>query len=48
MPRYVDLYLDGRLNLDEMISARLRLEDVNTAFDKMKAGQVARSVITFS
>ena len=47
MPRYVDFYLDGRLQLDEMISARLPLDEVNTAFDKMKAGQVARSVISF-
>ena len=47
MPRYVDFYLDGRLRLDEMISARLPLEGVNDAFEKMKAGEVARSVITF-
>ncbi len=47
MPRYVDFYLDGRLKLDEMISARLRLDQVNTAFEKMKAGEVARSVIAF-
>ena len=46
MPRYVDFYLDGRLRLDEMISARLPLEEINTAFDKMKAGEAARSVIT--
>ncbi len=47
MPRYVDFYMDGRLKLDEMISARLPLDEVNTAFDKMKAGEVARSVVTF-
>ncbi len=47
MPRYVDFYLDGRLRLDEMISARIRLADVNDAFAKMKAGEVARSVIVF-
>ena len=47
MPRYVDFYLDGRLRLDEMISARVPLESVNDAFEKMKAGEVARSVITF-
>jgi S-(hydroxymethyl)glutathione dehydrogenase/alcohol dehydrogenase len=45
MPRYVDFYLDGRLKLDEMISARLRLDQIQTAFDKMKAGEVARSVV---
>ncbi len=47
MPRYVDFYLDGRLRLDEMISARLPLDEVTIAFDKMKAGEVARSVISF-
>ena len=47
MPRFVDFYLDGRLKLDEMISTRLGLDAVNTAFEKMKAGLVARSVITF-
>lgn len=47
MPRYVDFYLDGRLKLDEMISARLPLEDVNQAFDRMRAGEAARSVIVF-
>ncbi len=45
MPRFVDFYMDGRLNLDEMISARMKLEEINTCFDKMKAGEVARSVI---
>jgi Zn-dependent alcohol dehydrogenase len=46
MPRYVDFYLDGRLKLDEMISARVPLEQINGAFDRMKAGEVARSVVT--
>jgi S-(hydroxymethyl)glutathione dehydrogenase/alcohol dehydrogenase len=45
MPRYVDFYLDGRLKLDEMISARLPLEEIQVAFDRMKAGEVARSVV---
>jgi S-(hydroxymethyl)glutathione dehydrogenase / alcohol dehydrogenase len=47
MPRYVDLYLQGRLKLDELVSARIKLEEVNEAFDAMKAGEVARSVIVF-
>jgi S-(hydroxymethyl)glutathione dehydrogenase/alcohol dehydrogenase len=47
MPRYVDFYLDGRLKLDEMISARLPLEDVNQAFDSMRKGEAARSVLVF-
>ncbi len=47
MPRYVDLYLDGRLKLDELVSARIGLDDVNDGFDAMKEGSLARSVITF-
>ncbi len=47
MPRYVDFYLDGRLRLDEMISSRIGLDDVNAAFDAMRKGSVARQVIVF-
>jgi S-(hydroxymethyl)glutathione dehydrogenase/alcohol dehydrogenase len=47
MPRYADLYLQGRLKLDELVSARLGLDDVNKAFDEMQRGAVARSVIVF-
>ncbi len=47
MPRYIDFYLAGKLKLDEMISRRIRLEDVNEAFAEMKTGQIARSVIVF-
>jgi S-(hydroxymethyl)glutathione dehydrogenase / alcohol dehydrogenase len=47
MPRYIDLYLQGRLKLDEMITRRGRLEDVNEAFRAMKAGEVARTVLMF-
>ncbi len=47
MPQYVDYYLDGRLRLDEMISKRIALDEINPAFDAMKSGEVARSVIVF-
>ena len=47
MPRYIDLYQQGRLKLDEMITRRGHLEDVNEAFRAMKAGEVARSVLMF-
>jgi S-(hydroxymethyl)glutathione dehydrogenase/alcohol dehydrogenase len=47
MPRYIDFYLQGRLKLDEMISRTGKLEDVNEAFRAMKAGEVARTVLTF-
>ncbi len=48
MPRYIDFYLQGRLKLDEMISRTGKLEDVNDAFRAMKAGEVARTVLTFN
>ena len=47
MPRLVDFYLDGRLKLDELVSRRLRLDEVNDGFDSMRTGEVARSVIVF-
>ena len=47
MPRYVDFYMQGRLKLDEMVSARLPLERVNDAFEEMRRGSVARSVVVF-
>ena len=47
MPRFVDLYLSGKLLLDEIISARRPLEEINRCFDEMREGSAARSVIVF-
>jgi len=47
MPRYVEFYRNSQLKLDEMISARLPLERVNDAFEALRAGTAARSVIVF-
>ena len=47
MPRLVDFYMSGKLKLDEMISRRLKLDQVNDAFAEMKTGSIARSVIVF-
>ena len=47
VPRYLELYRQGRLNLDDMVSRRVRLEDVNDAFRAMEAGEVTRTVLTF-
>jgi S-(hydroxymethyl)glutathione dehydrogenase/alcohol dehydrogenase len=47
MPKYIDFYLGGRLYLDEMISSRLKLDEVNQAFDRMRKGEAARQVIVF-
>ena len=47
MPRYIELYLDGRLKLDELVSARISLDEVNDGFAALTRGEVARSVIVF-
>jgi len=47
IPKYAQLYLDGKLKLDEMVSQRIKLEDINDGYSKMMAGDVARSVIVF-
>ncbi len=47
MPRLVDAYMAGKLKLDELISRRIKLEEVNSAFDELKRGELARSVIVF-
>ncbi|MFM7119960.1 MAG: Zn-dependent alcohol dehydrogenase [Gammaproteobacteria bacterium] len=47
MPRFVDLYLQGRLHLDDMVSGRIRLADINDAMAALNTGEVARNVIIF-
>jgi S-(hydroxymethyl)glutathione dehydrogenase / alcohol dehydrogenase len=47
MPRLVDMYMTGKLKLDDMVSRRIKLEQVNEAFEEMKRGEIARSVIVF-
>jgi S-(hydroxymethyl)glutathione dehydrogenase/alcohol dehydrogenase len=47
MPRFVDFYLQGRLHLDDLISRKIKLEDVNEGMEALKTGEIARSVIMF-
>jgi S-(hydroxymethyl)glutathione dehydrogenase/alcohol dehydrogenase len=47
MPRLLDLYMVGKLKLDELVSRTYPLEGINDAFEAMKNGEVARSVIAF-
>ena len=47
MPRYIEFYLQGRLKLEEMVTKRINLDQVNNAFEDIKQVNVARSVITF-
>ena len=48
MPRYVDMYLAGKLKLDEMVSREIPLEEINDAFAALVKGDVARQVIRLS
>ena len=47
-PRLAHLYMEGRLLLDEMISMRLPLEEINRGFDELEKGNVARSLVVFN
>lgn len=46
-PRLCEEYLAGRLNLDKLITHRMSLDEINKAFDVMRAGESIRSVILF-
>ena len=47
MPRLVEFYLRGRLHLEDWISAKLKLSEINEGFANMKAGKTLRSVKAF-
>ena len=46
-PMYIDLYLQGRLDLDRFVSETIPLDGVEDAFHKMERGEVLRSVVVF-
>jgi S-(hydroxymethyl)mycothiol dehydrogenase len=46
-PMFIDLYLQGRLDLDKFVSETISIEDVEEAFQKMQRGEVLRSVVVF-
>ncbi|WP_068274505.1 alcohol dehydrogenase catalytic domain-containing protein [Aldersonia kunmingensis] len=47
IPRYVQLWREGRLPLERLISARIGLDDVNAAMDELATGHALRQVIVF-
>jgi NDMA-dependent alcohol dehydrogenase len=47
VPKLLEYYKSGQLKLDELISRRISVDDVNDAFKAMEAGEVARSVISY-
>lgn len=47
VPRYVEMYMDGRLNLDDLVSERISLDQINEGFEAMRTGRGARRVVVF-
>jgi S-(hydroxymethyl)glutathione dehydrogenase/alcohol dehydrogenase len=47
MPRFIEFYLQGRLHLDDLISQKIKLEDINEGMAALNTGEIARSVIMF-
>lgn len=47
LPGYVDLYMQGKIKVDEMVTHTMPLDEINTAFDLMHEGKSIRSVILF-
>ena len=47
LPRYIALYRQGRLPVDRLLSGTLALDEINTGFDRLHAGQAVRQVVVF-
>jgi len=47
VPKIVDWYMDGKLKIDELITHRLALQDINHGFELMKRGESIRSVVVY-
>ena len=47
VPKIVDWYVDGKINIDDLITHTMPLDDINKAFDLMHAGESIRSVVLY-
>lgn len=47
IPRYIDLYRQGKLPVDRLMSGRLKLDDINRGFDLLHEGKAVRQVVVF-
>ncbi len=47
VPQIVDWYMDGKINIDDLITHRLSIEDINQGFELMHAGESIRSVVVY-
>jgi S-(hydroxymethyl)glutathione dehydrogenase/alcohol dehydrogenase len=47
VPRIVDWYMDGKINIDDLITHQMPLDDINKSFDLMHSGESIRSVVVY-
>ena len=47
LPRYVALYRQGRLPVDKLLTHRLKLDDINEGFERLREGRAVRQVVLF-
>ena len=47
VPKVVDWYMEGKINIDDLITHKPKLEDINTGFALMKSGESIRSVVMY-
>jgi S-(hydroxymethyl)glutathione dehydrogenase/alcohol dehydrogenase len=47
VPKIVDWYMEGKLNIDDLITHRMALDDINKGFELMKSGESIRSVVVY-
>src|SRR4051794_23338622 len=47
VPKIVDWYMEGKINIDDLITHKLKLQDINEGFDLMHAGRSIRSVVVY-
>ena len=47
MPKMVDMYQSGRLNIDDLVTRRYALDQINEAYDDLQSGGIGRGVIVY-
>jgi alcohol dehydrogenase len=47
LPRYISLYRQGRLPVDRLMTDRIKLDDINAGFERLRRGEAVRQVIVF-
>jgi len=47
IPRFINLYLRGKLPINKLLGERLKLDDINRGFDKLNTGESLRDLVVF-